>query len=497
MIHTFSYCKEHIGDIGVVGDVKEALVTVTGLTEAVIGEGVTFENGLHGMIVSLRDQHADVLVFSRELVPRGTRVARTGKPLSVTVGEAILGRTVNAMGYLESGEYDKSSHTEQRAVDAPPPGIAERRKITRPLYTGVGIVDLVVPVGHGQRELVMGDRVTGKTYFLKQTMLAQAKQSTIVVYVAIGKRQSEIRQTEDFLRAHGVYEHCVIVAASSYDSPGEIYIAPYTGMTIAEYFRDAGKDVLVLMDDLTTHARYYREFALLLGSFPGRESYPGDIFHIHARLLERAGNFSNAKVKNQNVKVQFKRQNDKEKNDDQSVAITCMPVVDTVGGDMTGYIQTNIMSMTDGHVYFDTSRMAQGMRPAVNVFLSVTRVGRQTQSPLLRDTGKRVLSAMKAYEDAQRFLRFGPELTETVAKTIKRGAALSRLFHQTTFAPMPLPLLTVLVARIWSGKWDGNGTDAVMEQYSKDKKVRDSISKTISSCSTLEELAKRAETVDL
>ncbi len=475
MIHSFDYCVAHIGDVGAVREVREALVTVTGLAGAVAGEGVTFENGLHGMVVSLGKNYADVLVFSRQPVAIDCKVARTGSPLSVSVGEAILGRTVTAMGYVQSGEYDKSVKSEQRAVDTAPSGISARTKIRRMFTTGVAVVDLVVPIGAGQRELIIGDRTTGKTHFLLQAALTQARQGTVCIYVTIGKRQTEIKRIEEFLRHYFIFEQSVIVASSAYDSPGEIYIAPYTGMTIAEYFRDRGRDVLLIFDDLTTHAKYYREFALLLGSFPGRESYPGDIFHLHARLLERAGCF-------------IKMQNEKDKSQKSDVTITCLPAVESVGGDMTGYIQTNVMSMTDGHIFFDEALMTGGVRPAINVFLSVTRVGRQTQSALFREIGSFILSALKSYDDAQRYLRFGPELTETVQETLRRGMALTKLFSQTSFTPYPVELLAVLVSLLWSDSWDGEGAEVIAKRYMNNKEMRETISEVIKSCETMKEL---------
>ena len=378
---------------------------VSGFSNAFIGEGITFESGEHGEILSIKKDLVEILVFSREQVTPGAKVGRTGEALSVSAGEGLLGHVVNALGYTLDDKREDSVKSLLMPIESRPKGISERRKIDKFLETGVSIVDLVVPLGMGQRELVIGDRKTGKTSFLLQTVLSQTKKERVCIYTLVGKRKSEIKEIYDFLKAHDVLKYTIIVAASAEDSPGEVYIAPFTAMTLAEYFRDQGTDTLVIFDDLTTHARYYREISLVGGRFPGRESYPGDIFYLHSKLMERAGNFEKA-------------------------SITCLPVSEAPAGDITGYIQTNLMSMTDGHLFFDSELFFSGHRPAVNVFLSVTRVGKQTQTPEARDLGRKILILLKKNDEMSRFLKFGPEVTPQVAEILESGKKVNELFNQ-------------------------------------------------------------------
>jgi F-type H+-transporting ATPase subunit alpha len=391
--------------------------------------------------MALGRETVDVLVFARTPLTEKTKVARSGKQLRIFCGDSLLGHTINTLGHHLSPGQSKSTASEEREIEIHPLGISARVAITRPFTTGFTIIDTLVPLGVGQRELIIGDRKTGKTQFLLRTMLHQAKLGTVVIYCAIGKRKQEIKSVEEFLQAHQVFDRCIIVAADSHSNPGEIVFAPYTALTLAEYFRDLGQDVLVVLDDLTTHAKYYREVALLLGTFPGRESYPGDIFFVHSKLLERAGCFL----------VSGKER-----------AITCLPVVESLSGDFTGYIQTNAMSITDGHIYFDTELFAQGKRPAVNTFLSVTRVGRQTQSPLQRDLNSSTVQLLAQYEELQRFLRFGSELSEEIHQTLQRGDSVLRLFHQTGLQPIPTFVQAFFLSAVWLKWWDGSGTATVL-----------------------------------
>lgn len=472
MIHTFEYCLKHVGETGRVEETREFLVKVSGLPNVAIGEGVTFANGIHGKVMKLSENLAEILVLSRDPIKPKTEVARTGQPLLVSVGDGALGRVISTLGHTLGSHKQKSRITENRVIESMPIGIHGRRKISSFLETGVSIVDSVIPLGMGQRELIIGDRKTGKTHFLQQLLLTQAKKGTVCIYCAIGKRKSEIKSVEEFLAKHSILNQSLIVAADSYSNPGEIFLAPYTAMTYAEYFRDMGHNVVLIMDDLTTHAKYYREISLLTGQFPGRESYPGDIFHVHSKLLERAGCF-NLKGK--------------------EATITCLPVAESVIGDITGYIQTNLMSMTDGHLFFDSELFFQGRIPAINVFLSVTRVGKQTQSPLLRSIGSSILILMKEYEVAQRFLRFGPELSDQIKKTIERGNKLIKFFNQTGFAPIPLPLQIILISLLWQGLWKGDNVEAVITNYQKSAGTKTAVEVVYKNVKTFEELNKRVE----
>lgn len=427
MIHSYKFASESVGDIGVVTAVNSTLVQIEGLESGVVGEGISFEDGNHGRIISIRAKHCEVVSFSKIPLKIGTRAARTGKPLSVSVGSGLLTHVISPLGYVIDERRGKSHPSEPRPVDIKPQGIITRRKISKFMVTGVPIVDLMVPIGEGQRELVIGNKTCGKTYFILSTIVNQARLGKICVLGLIGKKKVEVRRIEKILEETGVINNCVIVASFASDSFGEVYLTPYTAMTVAEYFRDQGKDVVVTLDDMTTHAKYFRERSLLAGMFPGRESYPGNIFHIQSKILERAGNFEVS---------------------GKTVSITCFPVAETVEADLTGYIQTNLMSMTDGHIFFDSDLFFKGYRPAVNIFLSVTRVGRQTQPKELKDLSQKILSLLIKAQEFERFLRFGSEVTDTVKNVMERGGKIWEFFKKGSLDAIPIDVQVAEVTKI-------------------------------------------------
>ncbi len=412
MIHSFEFSKEKTKDVGKINAINGIMVKVGGFKFGTIGEGVTFENNIHGRIVSISEDLCEVMVFNKRPMNIGQKAARTGEPISISIGNGLLTHVISPLGYVMDERRDESISPESRFIDQKPIGICGRKKINKFLTTGVSIVDLMVPIGEGQRELVIGDRKSGKSYFLLSTIVTQARSGKICVIALIGKEKSEIKATEELLEKEGVIDKCVLVASASHDSAGEIFLTPYTAMSVAEYFRDQGKNTVVILDDMTTHAKYYREWALLSGRFPGRESYPGDIFHIQSQIIERAGNFLI---------------------DGKEVSITLLPVAETLESDLTGYIQTNLMSMTDGHIFFDSNLFFKGIRPAVNIFLSVTRVGRQTQPQKMKEISSEVIKILKRKESLERFLKFGPEVTEEVKRILNTGDAIWNFFSQNTY----------------------------------------------------------------
>lgn len=449
MIHSFAFCQKEVGDIGKVTGIKDTVVTVTGFKSGRLGEGVVLENDLKGMIEAIDGEDTQVVLFSREALTVGMKAARTDRQLTVSVGRAILGHTINALGYFIDKDKQPSADSESEVIEVRPWGIERRQKISRQLLTGLAVTDLLLPLGEGQRELIIGNKKTGKTEFALKIMLNQVRQGKVCVYALMGKKQAEIHKIEAFMRQQGIEQKCVLVAAPAGSSPGEIFLAPFTAMTVAEHFRDEGESSLVILDDLTFQAKYLREIALLANKFPGRESYPGEVFYTHARLLERAGNFLvNGKT----------------------VSITALPIAETLGGDLTGYIQTNLMSMTDGHLFFDEDLFLQGVRPAINVFLSVTRVGRQTQPPLIQQLNGLTLKTLKQSHDAERYLRFGAEVTEMVNELLRHGDSLRRLFNQEETSNeanlYPVNLTMVLAGLILFGRWDGQGVGEWVERYS-------------------------------
>ncbi len=445
------------GEVGFVVKVVSSIIQAEGLPDVKLGEMVLLESGQLGQIMALKSEEVEILVFAREPIKVGTRVTRIGRKLSVPVGDGLLGRTIDVLGRTIAGAAGNGI-AEWRTVDVTPGGIGTRVRVDQPFVTGVMIVDLLVPLGRGQRELVLGDRKTGKSYLLNQTILSQARLGNICIYAAIGKQKAEIRKLEEFLAANKVADKTVVVAASSQDASGEIYLCPYTAMTIAEYFRDTGRDAVVVLDDMSTHAKFYRELSLLSRKFPGRDSYPGDIFHVHSKLMERSGYF---------------------KVGQKTAAITCMPVVETVQGDISGYIQTNLMSMTDGHVYFDSDLFFRGRRPAVNPFVSVTRVGRQTQTPLRRDVGRMLLDLLTGYEKTQSFLKFGAELGESSRQILAMGEKLIKFFDQPVFLVVPLNVQLVLLALLVTGVWNGDHPERLVQAYLADATTMQAVNDTV------------------
>lgn len=410
-------------------EVHYPIATVVGLPHVRPQEVVIFEDGKLGEIFSLEKDQSEVLLFSKEPVKTGVQAARTDSSISIPVGKKLLGQIIDPLGKSFFDESEIAGLTERVELESELKGIAYRERIRQPFLTGISLIDLLMPLGRGQRELVIGDRKTGKSSFLLTVIKNQIAQGSVVIYAAIGKKKSDIKRLHEFFSKEGLLSSALIVASDPFDSPSLIYVTPYTAMSIAEYFKDLGIDVLVIFDDLSTHAKFYREVALLGGRFPGRDSYPGDIFYIHARLLERAGNFKH-----------------KSKG---AVSITALPTVETVEGDLTGYIATNIMGMTDGHIFFDSDAYYKGRRPAINVPLSVTRVGRQTQTPLKREINREITAFLALNEKMQTYSHFGAELSDKVKTILKTGQKLQELFDQHYTLIVPEEVQLILLALIW------------------------------------------------
>ncbi len=445
MKSVFEQTIAQFSEVGYVEEVHSAVIRVSGLPGAHLEEVVLFENGAEGFIYGLEDVFIDVILINEGSTSIGERVARTGKPITIEISTAILGSALDALGKPLIYKAVKQSEKKiVREVFDKVPGIGARVPIKKPFHTGIAVVDITIPLGRGQRELVLGDRKTGKTQFLLQVLRNQVKTGAICIYCAIGKRESEIFELIEELK-NPIYGSSVIVFASGgNEGVGRIYLTPFSAMATAEYFRDLGKDVFLILDDLSTHAQFYREMALLARRFPGRASYPGDIFHVHAELLERAGAF----------KIQSGAE----------ATITCLPVAQSVFGDITGYITTNLMSMTDGHLYLDSEIFDEGRRPALNPFLSVTRVGHETQSSLMRDISREVTSFLITYRRAQEFSHFGSEVSIAVKDTLSRGKLLYTLFDQSSDILIPSHFAAFVVAHIWAGSFKNIDTDELKKR---------------------------------
>lgn len=466
---------EKTKETGFVEEVKHPVVYVRGLPKARLSELIYFENGCMGVVTSLTDEYVEIMVFSSNPIAVGTPVSRSDEILQVPVGEGLLGNVINSLG---GSLYDNKvimDAEEYRNIDATPPTIDARQRISTTLETGVSLVDFLIPLGKGQRELIIGDRNTGKTTFVLQALMSQAKSGSVCIYAAIGKKKHAIKKIETQLNRLGLKDKIIIVGSAASDPLGYIYLTPYTAMTIAEYFRDKGIDVLLILDDLSTHAKYYREISLISKKFPGRDSYPGDVFFAHSRLLERAGNF---KIGNGKV-----------------ASITCLPLAEAIEGDITGYIQTNLMSITDGHIFFDQAIFREGKRPAINYFLSVTRVGRQAQDKVRWGINRELSSFFYLHSKTERFIHFGAELNEGIKATLEMGVKLNQFFDQTNEEIYTLDVQTILFILIWSGvlKEENQGKlsyykSQAQKAYDKDPVFRDRIKKLIASCTDFNQL---------
>ena len=420
-------------EIGFVEACNQSIVYASGLPNATLQEIVIYESGELGVILSMSRSQVEILLLSKTAIKAGLRVTRTGARQEMPLGFELLGKTITPFGQPLSANQTIEEPRVSRPIDISPSGINTRKRIEQTFETGVTLVDMLIPLGKGQRELVIGDRKTGKTSFLYQTILKQATLGTICIYAGIGKKKTDIKKIEGFFHENHIENNTVIIATSSEDPAGVIYLTPYAAMTLAEYFRDEGHDVLVVMDDLFTHAKFYREIMLIGKRFPGRNAYPPDIFYTHARLLERAGNFILA--------------------NGSEHSITCLPVVESVEGDIAGYIQTNLMSMTDGHIYFDVEMFAKGNRPAINPFVSVSRVGRQTQSPLRLSLNRELISFLTLHRKLESYSHFSAEAGSDVKRTLAVAERIFAFFTQNANEVKNIDLQIVVFCLLWIDYW--------------------------------------------
>jgi len=427
--------EQYLNELGEAGNVRQVLhpiVHVDGLPLLRLDEVVYFETGEVGITVGLSESFSEILVLSKNPVPPGTQTARTDRLISIPLRSDILGKALDPLGVPLAKTPIQGEIEEFRTVHSTPLHIGMRKAINRPFYTGVSIVDLMIPLGQGQRELVIGNRKTGKTTFLLQTLLTQAQLGTICIYAAIGQKAQDIQYLQDFLVKHSIAENTVIVCSGSADPTGMIFLTPYTAMTIAEYFRDKGHNSLIILDDLTTHAKVYREISLLGKSFPGRSSYPADMFYAHARLLERAGNFGSG---------------------EEERSITCLPVAATTEGNLSGYIQTSLMSITDGHIFLDEKLFTGGRRPGINQNLSVTRTGRQTQSLVRWGINRELNTFLDWVEKTKSVAHFGAELNTGITSIMQMAEKIETFFNQHTDTVLPINVQILLFSLIWLGEW--------------------------------------------
>ena len=402
-------------DLGEVISVGDGIARVSGLAGAAYGEVLEFPGGVRGMVQDLREDSVGCILFSAGSdIVQGSRVHRTGRTAGVPVGEAFLGRVVDALGSPLDGKGDIAA-SGYRPIETPAPGIIDRQSVTTPLETGILCIDSMFPIGRGQRELIIGDRQTGKTAIALDTIINQRGKDVICIYVAIGQKSSAVAQLAANLEKHGAMDYTIIVSAAASASAPEQYIAPYAGCALGEYFMYAGRDVLIVYDDLSKHAIAYRALSLLLERSPGREAYPGDVFYLHSRLLERSAHLSDARG---------------------GGSMTALPIVETQAGDVSAYIPTNVISITDGQIYLESNLFFSGQRPAVNVGLSVSRVGGDAQTKAMKKSAGSLRLDLAQYREMEVFTQFSSDLDEATKNQLIYGQGLMLLLRQNQYSPL-------------------------------------------------------------
>ncbi|MBL9040766.1 MAG: F0F1 ATP synthase subunit alpha [Myxococcales bacterium] len=409
--------KVSVQETGTVLMAGDGIARVYGLSGAMAGETLDFPHGIKGIVLNLEEDNVGVaLLGNYELIREGDVVKRTGQIASVPVGKGLLGRVVNALGQPIDGKGPLQS-TESSKVEVKAPGIVYRKSVHEPMQTGIKAIDAMIPIGRGQRELIIGDRQTGKTAVAIDTIINQKGQNLFCIYVAIGQKQSTVASVVDKLTQTGAMEYtCVVVAGASEPAPLQ-FLAPYTGVTIGEYFRDNGMHALIVYDDLSKQAVAYRQLSLLLRRPPGREAYPGDVFFIHSRLLERAAKLSD---------------------DKGAGSLTALPIIETQAGDVSAYIPTNVISITDGQIYLESDLFFSGIRPAVNVGISVSRVGGSAQVAAMRAIAGTLRLQMAQYRELAAFAQFGSDLDKASQDALNRGARMVELLKQGQYQPLPV-----------------------------------------------------------
>ena len=409
--------KTEVKEEGRIIQIADGIATVYGMDQAMYGELVIFETGVHGLVLNVeRNCIGCVLLGSDHGLMEGSKVARTGVQADIPVGDAMIGRVVNAIGEPIDGKGEIKTD-ERRPIEHEAAGVIDRKSVDQPLQTGILAIDSMFPIGRGQRELIIGDRQTGKTSIAVDTILNQKGQDVICIYVAIGQKASTVSQIVTTLSKHGAMDYSIVVSASASDLASLQYIAPYAGTAIAEHFMHQGKDVLIVYDDLSKHAVAYRAISLLLDRPPGREAYPGDVFYLHSRLLERSCRLSDELG---------------------GGSITALPIIETQAGDVSAYIPTNVISITDGQIYLETEMFNAGFRPAINAGLSVSRVGGSAQIKAMKKIAGPIRTDLAQYRELAAFAQFGSELDDDTKERLDQGERIREILKQPQYQPLPV-----------------------------------------------------------
>ncbi|MBI4211819.1 MAG: F0F1 ATP synthase subunit alpha [Deltaproteobacteria bacterium] len=432
----------HVGadEVGQIISVGDGIARIHGLTGAMAGEMLDFSHGIRGIVLNLEEDNVGAAIMGDDHeLHEGDEVRRTGRIAEVPVGEGVLGRVVDALGRPLDG-LGEIPGNQRRKIEVKAPGIVARQSVSEPMMTGLKAVDAMTPVGRGQRQLIIGDRQTGKTAVAIDTIINQKNNNVYCIYVGIGQKASTIARVVEKLKAEGAMSYTIVVAAGASDPAPLQYLAPYTGVTMGEYFRDSGRHALIIYDDLSKHAVAYRQLSLLLRRPPGREAYPGDVFYLHSRLLERAAKLSQKMG---------------------GGSLTALPIIETQAGDVSAYIPTNVISITDGQIYLESDLFYSGVRPAINVGLSVSRVGGAAQIKAMKQVAGTLRLELAQYREMAAFAQFGADLDESTRKLLHRGERLVELLKQGQYQPMTVEKQVVQIYAGVSGALDEYSTDKI------------------------------------
>lgn len=435
--------KVEVSETGTILTVGDGIARIYGLENAMAGELLLFPHDIYGMVLNLEEDNVGAAIFGEDTeISEGDEVKRTGRIVEVPVGEALLGRVVNALGQPIDGKGPVESDLNRR-VEIKAPGIVDRQSVHEPLQTGLKAIDSMVPIGRGQRELIIGDRQTGKTAVAIDTIINQKNTDVYCIYVAIGQKRSTVAQVVAKLEEYGAMEYTTVVASTASEPAPLQFISPYTGVTMGEYFRDNGKHALIIYDDLSKQAVAYRQLSLLLRRPPGREAYPGDVFYVHSRLLERAAKMSDERG---------------------GGSLTALPIIETQAGDVAAYIPTNVISITDGQIFLESDLFYSGIRPAINVGLSVSRVGGSAQVKAMKQVAGSLRLDLAQYREMAAFAQFGSDLDKATQAMLARGVRLVELLKQDQYTPLPMEKQVLIIYAAINGFVDGYD-EAVLLRY--------------------------------
>jgi F-type H+/Na+-transporting ATPase subunit alpha len=434
--------KIELVEAGLVLSVGDGVSRVYGLDNVMVGELVKFSDMVYGMVFNLEDNNVGVIIFGEnDSVKEGDIVKRTGKIIEIPVGEALLGRVINPLGIaLDSGGDINSKHF--RKIENKAPGIVERESVSEPLQTGIKSIDSMMPIGKGQRELIIGDRKTGKTAIAVDTIINQKGKDVYCIYVAIGQKQSTVLELVNKLQQYGAMDYTTIVSATAAQAAPLQYIAPYAGCAIGEYYRDKGKHALIIYDDLTKHAQSYRQLSLLLRRPPGREAYPGDIFYCHSRLLERAAKMNK---------------------DKGGGSLTALPIIETQNGDVSAYIPTNVISITDGQIYLESGLFNSGQKPAINAGVSVSRVGGKAQIKAMKQIAGMLRITLAQYRELAAFVQLGCDIDKVTKRQLDRGQVLMSILKQGRYEPLSIEKQVLIIYAATNGFLDAYPLNKIQE----------------------------------